>query len=80
MKFCCAKFAEQAGALQALAGGGWMYPPGMRPTAQFEPENDGSSWNINGCSGGGCYVVSEMKFCPYCGTALTPVDGGAEHG
>jgi hypothetical protein len=78
MKFCCDKFAEQAGAMQAMAGGGWLYPPEMRPNAQFEPDNDGQSWNINGCCGGGCYVVTEMKFCPYCGTALTAPTSKAE--
>jgi hypothetical protein len=69
MTFCCDKFAKQAGALQALSGGGGMYPAEMRPRAQFEPDTDGS-WNINGCCGGGCYVVTEMLFCPFCGSAL----------
>jgi hypothetical protein len=69
-KFCCESFAEQAGHLQAPAGGGSIYPIEMRPTAQFEPDKNGS-WNINGCCGGGCYVVTEMKFCPFCGTRVT---------
>jgi hypothetical protein len=67
--FCCKEFSEQAGELQALAGGGFAYPSNMRPDAQFEPNHDGT-WNINGCCGGGCFVVSGMKFCPYCGSAL----------
>jgi hypothetical protein len=69
-KFCCDKFAEEAGALKAPAGGGWMYPPEVRPSAQFECSEEDGTWNINGCCGGGCYVVSDMKFCPFCGTKL----------
>lgn len=76
VKFCCDKFAEQAGQLQAPAGGGFMYPHEMRPLAQFEPDRDGRTWNINGCCGGGCYVVSEMSFCPYCGARLSPAEEG----
>ena len=32
---------------------------------------DDGSWNVNGCCGGGCYVLSEIRFCPYCGRHLT---------
>jgi hypothetical protein len=66
MKFCCDEFAKQAGELQVPVGGGFLYPPGCMPDAQFEPMDDGT-WAINGCCGGGCFVVSDMKFCPYCG-------------
>jgi hypothetical protein len=68
VKHCCDEFAKQAGDLQAPVGGGMLYPAAMRPMAQFESDAEG--WNINGCCGGGCYVVSGMKFCPYCGTRL----------
>lgn len=27
-------------------------------------------WHINGCCGGGCYVVSDITHCPFCGSAL----------
>ncbi|MFH1505670.1 MAG: hypothetical protein ABIE94_01630 [archaeon] len=27
-------------------------------------------WNIEGCCGGGCYVVTNIKFCPFCGIEL----------
>lgn len=70
MKFCCDEFATSAGAVRSLAGGGFMYPPNMRPTAQFEPDTDGQTWNINGCCGGGCFVVEKMRFCPYCGAMI----------
>jgi len=29
-------------------------------------------WNVEGCCGGGCYVLSDIKFCPFCGTKLEP--------
>lgn len=68
-QYCCEAFAKQAGYLQPPAGGGYMYPPSARPHAQFERDEDGT-WNINGCCGGGCYVVEDMRFCPYCGASL----------
>ena len=67
MSVCCDKFAEQAGRLRTPVGN--LYPSTMRPDAQFEQTEDGA-WAINGCCGGGCYVVEGMKFCPYCGTKL----------
>lgn len=70
IKFCCDKFAHEAGHLRPPAGAGMMYPPEVRPIAQFERDEDGT-WNINGCCGGGCYVVTEVKFCPFCGAGLT---------
>ena len=70
MNYCCERFAKEAGELQPPAGGGFMYPEQMIPLAQFEKDCDGS-WNINGCCGGGCYVVTEMRFCPFCGASLT---------
>lgn len=36
--------------------------------AKFEQIKDGS-WNIEGCCGG-CYVVQDMRYCPYCGTQI----------
>ena len=69
MKFCCNEFDKQAGALQSPIGLGLIYPDSMRPNAQFETDNEGA-WNINGCCGGGCYVVEVMRFCPYCGATL----------
>jgi hypothetical protein len=76
VKYCCEAFAKEAGELQAPIGGVGLYPPEMRPAAQFEPAPDGT-WSINGCCGGGCFVVTAMKFCPFCGSVLTP---GDEHG
>ena len=69
MNFCCERFMKEAGSLQSPIGGGFAYPESARPKAQFEQDDDGS-WNINGCCGGGCYVVTEMRYCPFCGAAL----------
>ena len=70
MRYCCAEFEKQAGYLQAPVGGRFLYPPTAIPLAQFEKDDDGA-WAINGCCGGGCYVVTGMRFCPYCGAKLT---------
>ena len=53
--YCCKEFEEQATDHEAYAGGGMMYPD--NPDTQFEKLDDGA-WAINGCCGGGCFVVS----------------------
>jgi hypothetical protein len=68
LRFCCDKFAKQATALQAGRIG--LYPAGACPDAQFERLERDDGWGINGCCGGGCFVVVGMKFCPYCGADL----------
>lgn len=70
MKFCCDRFAEESGRIQAMEGEVFVYPPGMTKIVQFEPDYDGETWNINGCCGGNCFVVTEMRFCPFCGAKL----------
>lgn len=36
----------------------------------FEPPIEYSDgWQINGCCGH-CYVVTDIKYCPFCGTKL----------
>lgn len=68
-EFCCDAFAEEAGRLQAPVGGGRLYPASARSNAQIEQSTDGR-WNVNGCCGGGCYVLTDIRFCPFCGHAL----------
>ena len=68
MNYCCEKFANQATSAQAPVGGGMLFPAEMQPLAQFE--RDGETWNIYGCCGGGCFVVTDMTFCPFCGAKL----------
>lgn len=78
-KFCCDEFAKETREVGAFAGGGWAYA-GLteRPTGQIEQTSDGG-WHVNGCCGGGCYVLSDIKFCPYCGSGLdlTPKPKGS---
>jgi hypothetical protein len=31
-------------------------------------------WHVNGCCGGGCYVLSDILFCPFCGSRLPVSD------
>jgi len=33
-------------------------------------EKHEESFSIDGCCGGGCYVVTEIRFCPFCGENL----------
>jgi hypothetical protein len=35
-----------------------------------EVEQYDGAFAINGCCGGGCYVISGIKFCPFCGEKL----------
>ncbi len=67
-KFCCEQFAEEVDAYKDPVGGGYLYPPDMRPSGQIVYTE---GWHVNGCCGGGCYVLSDIKFCPFCGTKLT---------
>ena len=66
---CCGKWAEETANIKALAGGGFVYPDSMRPNAQIEPDEDGT-WSVNGCCGGGCYVLTGVRFCPFCGASV----------
>lgn len=29
-----------------------------------------ASWCVNGCCGGGCYVLQDLVFCPWCSAQL----------
>lgn len=73
MKYCCDRFKKECNEIQALMGGGYAYPKEMNPTSQiiFSDNGEGKkTWNVNGCCGGGCYVLIDLKFCPWCGTKL----------
>jgi hypothetical protein len=65
---CCERFKKEASRYQAPVAGGWLYPMTMRPEAQIVYE--GGKWHVNGCCGGGCYVINEINFCPFCGEKL----------
>jgi len=68
MKVCCEKFREAIGEPPSLAGGGGLYPEEMQPSGSIEYAGD--AWHVPGCCGGGCYVLSDIKHCPFCGTRL----------
>lgn len=37
-------------------------------------------WSVNGCCGGGCFVLHDLKFCPFCGERLkVPVNEIENH-
>ncbi len=54
MKYCCKSFEKQT----------------CKRNSGFEFDYHDKIWNINGCCGGGCFVVINMLHCPYCGTEL----------
>jgi len=62
---CCAAWAKMTSQACTPFGGGLLQPT-PNPSAQFDPLPDGT-WAIFGCCGGGCYVVTGMVFCPFCG-------------
>lgn len=37
----------------------------------FVNEERGLEVGVIGCCGGGCYVLSDLKFCPFCGVPIT---------
>lgn len=68
-KPCCEKFAKECGAYKAPVGAGMLYPHQSMPRGQIEFYK---GWHVNGCCGGGCYVLSGIEYCPFCGSKLTP--------
>lgn len=68
-RLCCEALEKEVIELRPPTGGGLLYPKSMRPKGQIEQMEDGS-WAINGCCGGGCFVITDMKHCPFCGIKL----------
>lgn len=64
-EICCERFAKEA-ELKPMAGGGFNYPEEMRGT-QIEFDKKTGKWNVSGCCGGGCYVLTDLVYCPWCG-------------
>lgn len=64
---CCEQWKEQAETARIPAGGAFLYPG---PMPQHQIERTSSGYNVYGCCGGGCYVLTDIKFCPWCGTPL----------
>lgn len=70
MGYCCEAFAKEATSHKPFVGGGFLYPPPDEPIFQIEQDDDGT-WAVNGCCGSRCHVLSNIKFCPFCGTKIT---------
>ena len=68
-KYCCDRFAKECDEYKSPLGGGWLYPPGTAPVSQIERDASGT-FNVNGCCGGGCFVLTEIRFCPWCGANI----------
>jgi hypothetical protein len=67
---CCERFEKASNGAVSLSPLAIGAPYGGRPQGQIE--FSGGTWNVNGCCGGGCYVLTELKFCPWCGSQLEP--------
>ncbi len=39
-------------------------------SGQIELDEKEKAIDVNGCCGGGCYVLSSLKFCPFCGAKI----------
>jgi len=52
--FCCKQFRDK----YADSRGGFEYNEACE------------DWNVTGCCGGCCYVLIDIKFCPFCGKEL----------
>ncbi len=42
----------------------------IRNSGGFEIDTTIGEVNVGGCCGGGCFVLSELKYCPYCGKEI----------
>lgn len=72
-EYCCPSFKEMATGISSVGPAALASP--TRNVSQFEYCESDQSWAINGCCGGQCFVVTGMKFCPFCGTLLqSPID------
>lgn len=40
------------------------------PAIEFDAGD--KSYDVPGCCGGGCYVLQDLDFCPWCGFKLRP--------
>ena len=54
----------------SFVGGGLLYPEEFKPNTQGEYDETTKKWNVNGCCGGGCFVLTDIKYCPWCGKSL----------
>ncbi len=43
-------------------------------TPQGAEQLEDGAWAVNGCCGGGCFVVTGIRYCPFCGCRVQPAD------
>jgi hypothetical protein len=67
MAVCCKQWAEATGKLLSVGPSAIAYG-GASAEAQIVRDDDG--WSVVGCCGGQCYVLTGLKFCPWCGLEL----------
>ena len=60
--YCCKEFESHTGTPHE-----GFEKPNSPHTKQYN-----NKWHLNGCCGGGCYVLEDIKFCPFCGSELEP--------
>lgn len=46
----------------------------MENSSAIEQLKSDGSWAVNGCCGC-CYVLTDIKFCPFCGEKLQQIGG-----
>ena len=68
-EYCCERFRYYATHYEGGPFARYNYPPAEYPEAQIVLTSDGT-WSVNGCCGGGCFVIEDMKYCPFCGCML----------
>ena len=68
IKVCCKDFAEQM--LQEVRDGDISFGGGFISSTQGEYDEEEKVWNVNGCCGGGCFVITGLKYCPWCGKKI----------
>ncbi len=55
---CCEKWKKELREADPDRHVGWEY------------YHAGRNWCLNGCCGGGCYVLMDVTHCPFCGETL----------
>lgn len=40
----------------------------------IELDSKSKAFAVNGCCGG-CFVMTDMRFCPFCGAEMKPAEG-----
>jgi len=42
----------------------------IRDSGGFEMYEKDKEVHVGGCCGGGCFVLSDLKYCPFCGKEI----------